>query len=252
MSKIVLVTTFVFALCGSAVAQLSVDVDFGIRGGAFNSGTPIEVPNNQYFPERYSDEKLPFTFGAAVGVLFNDHWEARFEVVRSRFRIHDQSGTPFPTSGYRYTSTTDGHVWQYPLLLTYLTGKGTVRPFGGGGISFASAFRGTTRAQTTRVVGPIPANPNLPFDTITTTSTQSFKLYSNMNPMALYITGGVDGRVSFLSIRPEFRYGHWVNWDMRRSNINAQHDTVLFSPNQPEFLIGISVRPLRFKSRQSQ
>ncbi len=249
MSKIVLITVFVLALCSSSRAQLSVDVDLGVRGGAFNSGTPIEVPNNQYFPDRYSDEKLPFTFGPAVGILFNNRWEARFEAVRSRFRFHDQSGTPFPTSGYKYPSTTDGHVWQYPLLLTYLTGKGTLRPFGGGGFSFASAFHGITRTQTTRVVAPIPANPNVPFDTVTTTSTQSF---NSGSPMAFYFTGGVDGRASFLSIRPEFRYGHWINWDMRQGNVNAQHDTVLFSPNQLEFLIGISVRPLRLKSPQSK
>src|SRR2546422_4164805 len=181
MFKIVLITILLFALCSFSLAQLSVDVDLGVRGGAFNSGTPIEVPNNQYFPVRYLDEKLPFTFGPAVGVLFNNRWEARFEAVRSRFRFHDQSGTPFPISGYKYTSTTDGHVWQYPLLLTYLAGKGTVRPFGGGGISIASTFHGTTRTQTTRVAGPIPANPNAPFDTVTTTSTQSF---STTNPMA--------------------------------------------------------------------
>jgi len=247
MFKIVLITILLFALCSFSLAQLSVDVDLGVRGGAFNSGTPIEVPNNQYFPVRYLDEKLPFTFGPAVGVLFNNRWEARFEAVRSRFRFHDQSGTLFPIS---YTSTTDGHVWQYPLLLTYLAGNGTVRPFGGGGFSLASAFHGTTRTQTTRVVGPIPANPNVPFNTVTTTSTQSFNPPSI--PMAFYFTGGVDGRVSFLSIRPEFRYGHWINWDMRQSNVNAQHDTVLFSPNQLEFLIGISVRPLRLKSRQSK
>jgi len=215
MFKIVLITILLFALCSFSLAQLSVDVDLGVRGGAFNSGTPIEVPNNQYFPVRYLDEKLPFTFGPAVGVLFNNRWEARFEAVRSRFRFHDQSGTLFPIS---YTSTTDGHVWQYPLLLTYLAGNGTVRPFGGGGFSLAS--------------------------------TQSFNPPSI--PMAFYFTGGVDGRVSFLSIRPEFRFGHWINWDMRQSNVNAQHDTVLFSPNQLEFLIGISVRPLRLKSRQSK
>src|SRR5437867_7745858 len=247
MFKIVLITILLFALCSFSLAQLSVDVDLGVRGGAFNSGTPIEVPNNQYFPDRYSDEKLPFTFGPAVGILFNNRWEARFEAVRSRFRFHDQSGTPFPTSGYKYISTTDGHVWQSPLLVTYLAGKGTVRPFGGGGISVASAFRGTTRTITTAVVYPSPSNPNPSFNTVTTTSTTPFKPYSTTNPMALYITGGIDGRFSFLSIRPELRYGHWINWD-KRSDIAYQDDTILFSANQFEFLIGISVHPLRFKS----
>ena len=212
---------------------------------------PVEVPNNHYFPDLYSAEKQPFTFGPTVGILFNDRWKVQFEAVRSRFRFHDQSGTPFPASGYKYTSTTDGHVWQSPLLVTYLAGKGTVRPFGGGGISVASAFRGTTRTITTAVVYPSPSNPNPSFNTVTTTSTTPFKPYSTTNPMALYITGGIDGRVLFLSIHPELRYGHWVNWDMRRSNTAVQDDTILFSPNQLEFLIGISVRPLRFKGRQS-
>jgi hypothetical protein len=52
----------------------------------------------------------------------------------------------------------------------------------------------------------------------------------------------MDARVSHLSIRPEFRYGRWT------SLAGDWEDTVLFSRNQFEFLIGISLHPFRFKS----
>ena len=95
-----------------------------------------------------------------------------------------------------------------------------------------------------RVVGTLPPNPNTPVNTVTTFSTTAFKPFSN--PMAFYLSGGVARRISFLSIRPEIRYVHWTGFDMR-SNIGVQDDTILFSGNQVEFVIGISVHPFGIK-----
>ena len=58
MSKVVLITIWLVALRSFRLALLSVDVDLSVRGGALNSGTSIEVPNNPYFPVWYSGEKL--------------------------------------------------------------------------------------------------------------------------------------------------------------------------------------------------
>src|SRR2546427_8385793 len=112
-----------------AIAQTSIEFDFGVRGGAFNSGIPLEVFSNHYFPPAYSTDKMPYTFGPIVGVLINDRFEIRFEAVRSLFRFRGESTTPFPASGQKSISTTDGHMWQYPLLLTIHSSSGPLRAF---------------------------------------------------------------------------------------------------------------------------
>ena len=182
VSKIFLTCIFLLAASIIAIAQTSVEFDFGVRGGAFNSGIPLEVFSNHYFPPAYSTDKMPCTFGPTVGVLINDRFDIRFEAVRSLFRFRGESTTPFPASGQKSISTTDGHMWQYPLLVT-------------------------------------------------------------IHSSSVYITGGLDGRVSFLSIRPELRYSHW------NSSLANQENQMLFSSNQIEFLVGVTVHPFRLKGR---
>src|SRR6266704_3999259 len=151
VSKILLTCAFLIAPSIVAIAQTSIEFDFGVRGGAFNSGIPLEVFSNHYFPPRYSTDKMPYTFGPTVGVLFNDRFEVRFEAVRSLFRFREESTTPFPASGQKSTSTTDGHMWQYPLLVTFHSRSGPVRALGGGGISFGRTIGGTTSTVATMI-----------------------------------------------------------------------------------------------------
>src|SRR5215469_4870296 len=101
-SQVLVSAIFILAFSGVCIAQIKMDFDLGVRGGAFSGGIPVELPNNHYFPDRYSAETHRYTFGPTVGVLFSDHFEVRFEAVRSRFRFQDQSGTPFPASLYKY------------------------------------------------------------------------------------------------------------------------------------------------------
>jgi hypothetical protein len=226
-----------FALSGVAAAKNQLQIDLGVRGGTFNSGIPIEVFSNHYFPPRYSTDKIAPTFGPTVGVLINNRVGVRLEAVRSRFRFHGESTTPFPASGQKYTSTTDGHIWQYPLLVTVNSGDGPLRAFGGGGISLGRSIRGTTTTVTTRV-SPLPAGV-----TTVTTTTEPFRVLGS-GPFAFYITGGLDASVSLLSIRPELRYAH------SHASLADQENQLIFSPNQFEFLVGITVHPFRFKTRQ--
>src|SRR5262245_48442951 len=230
-----------FALSRIAAAQGQLQIDFGVRGGTFNSGIPIEVSSNHYFPPRYSTEKIAPTFGPTVGVLINNRFGVRLEAVRSRFRFHVESGTPFPASGQKYTSTTDGHIWHYPLVVTVHSSGGPLRAFGGGGISLGRSIRGTTTTVTTKV-NPIPAGV-----TTVTTMTEPFPTrYERSNPVALYVTGGLDVRVSLLSIRPELRYAHWG------STPSDPENQMIFSSKQLEFLVGITVHPFQFKTHQKQ
>jgi hypothetical protein len=221
------------SIVSPANAQIPVDFDLGVRGGVFNSGIPISVDNNHYFPNIYTTDNLPFTAGPTVGALLNNRWHIRFEVVRSQFRFHEtNNGLMFVGAmPVKETSVTDGQVWQYPLLVTYAMGSCPIRPFAGGGISFGSTFKGTTRIF----------NAGVPF------STQPFKLEPGFEPLPYYITGGLETRLSFLSIRPELRYTHWTGFDAR-SSISFQDDTILFSANQFEFLLSVTMHP--FPSRR--
>src|SRR5262249_23309719 len=165
----------------------------------------------------------------------------RLEAVRSRFRFHEESTTPFPASGQKYTATTDGHIWQYPLLVTLHSSKGPLRAFGGGGITFGRTIRGKTTTVTT-TVSPLPAGVT----TVTTTTEPFPTRYVRANPVALYLTGGLDARVAVLSIRPELRYAHWG------STPSDPENQMIFSSNQLEFLVGITVHPFRFNTHQKQ
>src|SRR5262245_9131944 len=225
-----------FALSGIAAAQGQLQIDFGVRGGTFNSGIPIEVPSNHYFPPRYSTDKITPTFAPTVGVLINNRFGVRLDSVRRRFRFHAESGTPFPASSEKFTSTTDGHIWQYPLLVTVHSSEGPLRAFGGGGISLGRSIRGTTTRVTTRV-SPLPGG-------VTTVTTTTEPCGCGSGPFAFYITGGLDGRVSLLSIRPELRYGH------SHASLSDWENQMIFSSNQFEFLVGITVHPYRFKTRE--
>jgi hypothetical protein len=253
---IVLVFSAVLLLAFSPafLAQTSVDIDFGVRGGVFNGSIPLEVPNNHYFPDLYSTDQpqFPVTLGPTVGVSFNNNWYIRFEAARSRFRIHFARGTngTFPFSGIpAVTAVTDGHTWQYPLLLTYMAGRGEIRPFAGGGFSLGSTFRGTTRTTTTSVVGPPPI-PGTNTVTVTTTSSAPFDTRYDLTPYAFYVTGGVDARLSVLSIRPELRYAHWTGFNTTYGSF--QDGSILFSPNQFEFLLGITVHPFPHRNHASR
>jgi hypothetical protein len=189
MQYLIVALLVLFAVLPAAGgAQLPIDVDLGVHGGIINGAVPLEVPNNHYFPDVYATEQPPFplTVGPAIGVLLNNHWYVRFEAVRSSFKFHFVQGTNefFPYDGQpAITSVTDGHTWQYPLLLTYMAGKGTLRPFGGGGVSLGSTFRGTTQTTTTTLVGPLPGpGATGPFPTTTTISSAPFDTRYTFSP----------------------------------------------------------------------
>jgi len=233
------IRTLVFLLFSGAVfAQSTIDIHLGVRGAINGGPPPVEVSNNHYFPDRYYPQYDAYAFGPTVGVLLDDRFEVRLEAVRSRFSFRRESGTPFPASGSKSVSQVEGRLWQYPLLAAYHFGGGPVKVFGGGGISVATKTSGTARTETT-TVPPFP-----PFEpAVTTTSTSPYQFRSN--PFALYVIGGFNQRVKFMSIRPEFRYARWTSYQ------NDSENSVLFSPNQFEFSVAVSI-PLRVRHGSSR
>ena len=225
-------SVLLIVLCSIAAAQSSVAVvDFGIRGGAGFSDPPVLVSTNHYFPDSFQAQRFPYTVGPTVGVLLYDRVELRFEVVRNRFGYQSHSNLP-ALAGYSYASTTRGHSWIYPLLGTYRFSYGPVRPFAGGGLNLGGTTTQSTSGTST-VTTFTPSGPT----TTTTSFTISTRPYGPSTHTAYYITGGIEGRTGYLTIRPELRYARWSTY---RQSVDERS---LNSPNQLEFLVGVAVHP---------
>lgn len=210
-------------------------VDFGVRAG--------EVTTNlfQFIPlccgvaaalgpaTMLTSEGLHGTIGATAGVLLYNRVEVRFEAVHRRYGyqlVEDSTAGPF-----RQTITkTNGHLWEYPIFVTYHFSNGPVRPFAGAGVNLSgSSKQQTLMTVTSQQAGGAVVTTFFPSSASGTVSTDG-----------LYVVAGVDGRMSYFSIRPEFRY---------TSVSKGLPDGLVRNPNQFEFLIGLSVHP--FRSSQS-
>jgi hypothetical protein len=212
-----------FALPGIVHGQSRIEVGLGVRGGLL--ATPSFQANRLCVDtacglssSTFAANKLPGTFGPAVNVLFNDHIELRFEAVHRRFGYQVQSVVP--AINQQSVGTTQGKLWEYPILATYHFSSGSVRPFAGGGFSV-----GVSGMRSTETVDTRPGFPTSVFRT-------SGPLLNGTNPF--YLVAGVDGRISHISIRPEFRYGRFSGGDEMAEEI--------LKPNQFEFLLGLSVQ----------
>ena len=207
-----------FALAGIARGQNLVEAGFGVRGGLL-ANESFQANQNCVDsacgfggPSRAAvrADKLPGTVGPAVNVLLHDRVEIRFEVVHRRFG-YQVGGAPFYV-----TQTTHGTLWEYPLLATYHFGSGPIRPFAGGGMSIGMTGTSTTETK----------DPTSVYRTSGSLSNQS---------LPYYLVAGIDGRISHVSIRPEFRYSHF-------SVDQNPFAIAVLKPNQFEFLVGVSVQ----------
>jgi hypothetical protein len=222
------------ALSGIAAAQSSVQIDFGIRGGllpnsSFQANQLCSGAGCVFGTRSFNAQQLSGTLGPTAGVLIGDRVEVRFEAARRRFAHQVRYDLMVPFEQHELISTR-GHFWEYPLLLTYRLGSGPARPFAGGGASIAASGTYSTERSTTSTTlttsGPI------------TTSLIERKSGKLTGLFAFYISGGLDGRVPYFSIRPELRWSRFLD--------DASTSTATIRPNQFEILIGIS-HSRRFK-----
>jgi hypothetical protein len=214
-----------FALPGIVHGQSRIEVGLGVRGGLL--ATPSFQANRLCVDtacglssSTFAANKLPGTFGPAVNVLFNDHIELRFEAVHRRFGYQVQ--TIVGSGIQQIVQTTQGKLWEYPVLATYHFSSGPVRPFAGGGFSVGVSGTRSTETVTT-TTRPAPT---------TSVFRTSGPLVNGTTPF--YLAAGIDGRISHISIRPEFRYGRFSGGDEMAEEI--------LKPNQFEFLLGLSVQ----------
>jgi hypothetical protein len=153
--------------------------------------------------------------------------------VRRRFGYRLENNLTNGPFTQHSVETTRGHFWQYPLLATYRPGYGATRAFIGGGVDLGGTSSSTSDFQfmsTSQIPGTTP---------VTTTGSDHRERSSTLST-GLYIIGGVDGRVSYISIRPEVRYLRFLGVEG-----SSSATTAVLKRNQFEFLIGLSVHPLR-------
>jgi hypothetical protein len=208
-----------FASILPSLTAQSLVVDAGLRGGVFASAPPLEAFSNHYFPPQYTTDRTLFSVGPDVSAMLYNHVDLRFEAVRSNFTFHGRS-IAGPSSSI---TTTRGSLWQFPLIATYLFGSNQTRSFAGGGMSLTSQVRGkTTGTSTLQFPGQLPQTSNID---------SSYRPFSRAT--AYYISGGLEARLSKVTIRPEFRYARWAS-------ITDQENQTLNSRNQFEVVIGFA------------
>lgn len=215
-----------------AFGQSSVEVGVGIRGGllankSFEEGQLCSGAGCLFGTRGFTADGLHGTVGPAVNVLFNDHLEVRFEAVHRRVGYQVRNDLVVqPILDQHILESTVGHMWEYPLLVTYHFSSGPIRPYAGGGFSVTTT--GTTRTETQ----------------ITSTMNQggvtTITVFKNTAPLPsqtpFYLVAGIDGRVSHVSIRPEFRYSHFSNSSF------SQNAAAILKSNQFEVLLGVSLQ----------
>ena len=223
------------ALSGIAFGQDSpnpVEVGFGIRGGllankSFQANQLCSGAGCSFGTTSFAADGLHGTLGPTVDVLLYDHVEIRFEAVHRRIGYQIRTDlTVLPVIDQHNVETTLGHLWEYPLLGTYHFSSGPVRPFVGGGLSLATTGNTNTETQFTQTVTQ-GGNP-----VTTTTIGRISRPLGGESP--LYLVAGIDGRVSHISIRPEFRYSHFSG--------SVPNDEVILKPNQFEVLLSVSLQ----------
>jgi hypothetical protein len=233
MFRVLVLVTF----SGAAAAQ-SIQLDFGIRGGllanpSFQENRLCSGAGCFLATYSFSAETNPGTIGPTVSLLIHDQVEVRGEAVHRRFAYETRSDVVNSAVEQHSVTSTRGHIWEFPFLGTYrFPVRGRIRPFAGGGITFGTNVSSDIEYQSTstRLVPPPPS----------TTTFMSRKTVNSGGPFATYVVGGLDGRTSYLSIRPELRYAHFYS-------DSSSDVTAILKPNQFEFVLGISVHPFRFK-----
>jgi len=226
-----------FALTGVAAAQGIVQIDAGIRGGLLANGGSFRAhqlcsgAGCAFGTRSFTAEDLRGTVGPTVGALIYDRVEVRFEAVRRRFGYQTTFDLAVPSTTQHFVESVRGYFWEYPLLAMYHFGAGPARPFAGGGFSLGTSGSYTRTSEGTSTL-------QLPGQPLTITTSFSRQTFPFTAVDTYYLTGGVDGRVSYISIRPEFRYS-------RLPGGSSSNATAILRPNQFEFLLGITFHPFR-------
>jgi hypothetical protein len=218
-----------------AAAQDSVQIDIGIRGGflphsSFQAKQSTQVPQLVDFTTySFIGDKPDGTVGITASALLNTRVEFRFEAVRRHFDYRVQAQNLNPPELGELLESVHGHLWEYPLLVTYRFRSGSLQPFAGGGASIATNGSYTTDSLRTQ-------RPR--FEPVRTIA--SHTVSGVPSSTSYYFVAGIDGRTPHFSIRPEFRIILVPGGSLSDNRTELRK-------YQPELVIGVSFPVFRKK-----
>ena len=180
-------------------------ISFGVKGG---------VPLTDAFDVAesgdlgYVQDNKRWTLGPMIQLNLPVGFAVEFNAM---YRRLNYNSTDIEQRGVRANS------WQFPLLLKYRFGSGSVRPYIAGGGAFQ---RISDIKQVSRILGESDNVPEL----------------EKRNSVGAVIAGGIQLGGGGLSISPEIRYTRWGS-EHFRDNLR---ELLRFNRNQAEFLVGIT------------
>ena len=174
----------------SALAAVSQPFTLGVKVGTpanqfldtvESSNINFHSYTNRYLVGGTGELRLPFGLGVEVDALYRHY---NFQTV----------GT-FPPAGSTITAGGSTGAWEFPLLAKYRFPTKVVRPFIDAGIAW-DKLQGFKQVVTVVSTNPFlpPQNLNQPAHDVTTGAVVGF---------------GVDIKVPYVHVSPEFRYTHW-------------------------------------------
>ena len=215
----------------SASAAIAQPFTAGVKIGApatdFLNTVESGTINFRSYTQRYlfgptAELRLPFGLGVEVDALYRHY--------------NFQTGGTFPPGAGTITAGAHTGAWEFPLLAKYRFPTRVARPFVDAGIAFdkLQGFK-----QTITVVSPNPFLPppnlNQPVNDVTTGAVFGF---------------GLDIKVPYVHISPEFRFTHWTSQHFVPGTVLTTTGTPFpgFAPNtgfstnqnQVEAMIGIT------------
>jgi hypothetical protein len=192
-----------FVLPMSAFAQSL--LSFGVKGGVPLTDA-FEVAQSGNFG--YVQDTKRWTLGPMIQLNLPVGFAVEFNAM---YRRLNYNSTDIEERGVRANS------WQFPLLLKYRFGDGSVRPYiaGGGAFQHISDIK-----QVSRILGESENAPEL----------------NERNNVGAVIAGGIQLGGGGLTISPEIRYTRWGSENFR----DNFRELLRFNKNQAELLIGIT------------
>ena len=201
----------VCALTVGAVAQpVSVGVKFGVPVTdaleTFQGNQAAYVTNtHRYLVGPTVQLNLPFRFSIEVDALYR----------RLGYEYNQFAGPGSPTS-----TRTVANSWEFPVLGKYAIWGGAVRPFVDAGANFRHISGVEQLRSTLNTINVSVAAPE----------------FNKDNDIGFVFGGGVEFKLGYVRITPEFRYTRWGSENFR----DPVASLLRTNKNQGDFILGLT------------
>ena len=202
-------------LCAAAVTLAAESVSVGLKAGVpitdaletFQGNQSAYVTNtHRYLLGPTVQLNLPFRFSIEVDALYR----------RLGYEYNQFAGPGSPTS-----TRTVANSWEFPVLGKYAVLGGPIRPFVDAGANFRH-ITGVDQVRNTLTAVNVSVNPVPEFN--------------KDNDIGFVFGGGVELKLGFMRITPEFRYTRWGSENFRDPVASLLHT----NKNQGDFMLGLT------------